>query len=438
MLELVRIYQRLRDTMRINALETHYDYPSVPTALIDDLTHTDTLARSLGYSIAAVEIAQRGVESEAGPTLLNKTSPQTLTHLRILSETVSSYSAIGGLRSQGSSKTSQEFAETETRQQRQLFIGHPHIYDQEMLSLELKNLPSLLKQDAFIFLAECSICLVPLLNLDIHHILRLCYLAEIVRVVVAFVRDMDLTCQLAWRFAGTLKSEAEFPHNLQHSKSFSGFIRGVVKLCQDAASEGDIESLYSHPEGSQPTSCRMVGSTYLATDDLFHSFLYIVVSKYALAFVRKAAILMHVRFGVDFPDSAVVGTNEPELQRLSNALCLPTVDEMFACSEQNSPSAYITRSIVTGWIRHWIWSCEGKRLAKPMLTLSHPSIFELVGLPMNYDTLTDEATRRKCPTTGKELTDPSVCLFCGEIFCGQAVCCMKDGSKGGCFQHQAR
>ena len=56
----------------------------------------------------------------------------------------------------------------------------------------------------------------------------------------------------------------------------------------------------------------------------------------------------------------------------------------------------------------------------------------------NYDTLTEEAIKRKCPTTGKEITDPAVCLFCGAIFCSQAVCCMKDKSKGGCFQHMKK
>ena len=46
------------------------------------------------------------------------------------------------------------------------------------------------------------------------------------------------------------------------------------------------------------------------------------------------------------------------------------------------------------------------------ITIPHPAIFELVGLPRNYDTLTEEAIKRKCPTTGKEITDPAVCLLC--------------------------
>jgi E3 ubiquitin-protein ligase UBR1 len=72
---------------------------------------------------------------------------------------------------------------------------------------------------------------------------------------------------------------------------------------------------------------------------------------------------------------------------------------------------------------------EGNTLP-PSAVVSHPGIFELVGLPKNYDTLIEECTRRKCPTKGKDITDPTICLFCGDLFCSQAVCCTKDIKEG--------
>jgi E3 ubiquitin-protein ligase UBR1 len=63
------------------------------------------------------------------------------------------------------------------------------------------------------------------------------------------------------------------------------------------------------------------------------------------------------------------------------------------------------------------------------LSLTHPTIFELIGLPKNYDTLMEETMRRRCPTTGKDVSDPMLCLFCGEIFCGQSICCLKEGPE---------
>lgn len=65
MLELVKIYQRLRDTFRVNAISSTFAYPHTPAAAVEDLTHTDALARALGYSISAVEIAQRGAQSDS-------------------------------------------------------------------------------------------------------------------------------------------------------------------------------------------------------------------------------------------------------------------------------------------------------------------------------------------------------------------------------------
>jgi E3 ubiquitin-protein ligase UBR1 len=95
--------------------------------------------------------------------------------------------------------------------------------------------------------------------------------------------------------------------------------------------------------------------------------------------------------------------------------------------------------IAARWVNSVIVSTATKeRLRTDAQFLAHPAIFELVGLPKHYDTLTEEAIKRRCPTTGKEVTDPAICLFCGEIFCSQASCCMTDRNKGGCFQHRER
>jgi E3 ubiquitin-protein ligase UBR1 len=191
MAELVGIYKRLCDTFRVNQLSTRYNYPTASTPALEDLTNTDTLAKTLGFSIAATEIAQRGIESAPGSTLLDKIPQQTLTHLRILSETTSSYIAIGGLRNGGANKTVSEFSETHIRQLHQLLIGHPQIFGSGPSFLEPDSLQPLLGQDPFIFLAECSVCIIPAFSIDVHHVLQLCYMAEIVKVALAFLYEPE-------------------------------------------------------------------------------------------------------------------------------------------------------------------------------------------------------------------------------------------------------
>jgi E3 ubiquitin-protein ligase UBR1 len=437
MLELVKVYQRLRDTLRANGIHSTFAYPHTPAAIVEDLTHTDTLAQALGYSIAAAEIAQRGVLSDSiRGTLIDKVSTQTLTHLRVFSETVSSYIAIGSLRNNVSTKTQEEYTECQHRQVRQLFVGHPGIFDPEVLSFDLKGIAPLLCQDPFIFLSECAVGMVTASNLDIHHIMRLCYLAEIVRVIFTF--SMALHDQSQDYMAGNTQLRFAHPEQfINADKVNNGFfppeqlnnLLFFICVVFNVASMGESPASVDIDKMSVPDRFK---------DPKFLYFVQTMVSTYALPFVRKAAILMHVRYGVELPSIAAERVDEPELTRLSSLLNLPSLDEIFASFSSRTPAAHTTRSVVGGWIRHLLWAQTGNKPMKPTITLSHPAIFELVGLPKNYDTLTDESIRRKCPTTGKELTDPALCLFCGEIMCSQAVCCMTDKHRGGCNQHLAK
>jgi E3 ubiquitin-protein ligase UBR1 len=171
----------------------------------------------------------------------------------------------------------------------------------------------------------------------------------------------------------------------------------------------------------------------------FLHFMHTMIYSYALPFLRKAAILMHVRYGIELPHTPMDQVDDSELSRLTTLLRLPTLHDIFSSFATRSNAGHITRSLVGGWVRHLLWAQAGNQPLRPTISLSHPAIFELVGLPRTYDSLTDEAIRRKCPTTGKELTDPALCLFCGEIMCSQAVCCMSGkGQRGGCNQHLAK
>ena len=156
---------------------------------------------------------------------------------------------------------------------------------------------------------------------------------------------------------------------------------------------------------------------------------------YALPFLRKCVILMNVRYGLDFPVDNNNAGDESELARLSRTLRIPSLDELLTDVVGSGPDNPMLE-IISGWVKHWMIYREGTRPTPLSIHLSHPAIFELVGLPKNFDTLQDESMKRRCPTTGKDQTDPVVCLFCGEIFCSQGVCCKNENDKGGCWQHR--
>lgn len=429
MTELFKVYQRLRDTFVSNNIPSEFSHhPAVTGGDIDDLTHTDSLTRSLAFSISAVEIAQRGVQSDfIRGTLIDKIPPQTLTHLRILSETVSSYIAVGSLGNQGSSLTEVEYLRNQFEQVRRLFVGHPHVFDPEVLPLDLKTVTPLLCQDSFIFLTQCTTGIVPATNLDVHHVMRLCYLAELVRVVLAYAKGPQDQRSAPHRHQPTqfinpekLGSDLSTPDHLNDLLFFVCAVFNVASTGDSPASL-DIDKM-------------PIPEQFKSPDFLYH--IQTMMSSYALPFLRKAAILMHVRYGIELPPTPMDSVDDSELSRLTTLLRLPTLSDMFSAFATRSDSGYITRLIVGGWIRHLLWAQTGNQPLGPTISMSHPAIFELVGLPKTYDSLTEEATRRKCPTTGKEITDPALCLFCGEIMCSQAVCCMTSkGQRGGCNQH---
>ncbi|KAI9673882.1 MAG: hypothetical protein M1817_002088 [Caeruleum heppii] len=421
MAELGNIYKRLRDTFKVNQLPTRYSYPPPPAGFSEDLTYTDIIAKTFGFSIAAVEIAQRGVESEVGQTLLDRIPPQMLTLIRILSETSSSFTAVGAMHHGGLNKTVSEYNDTRRRQIYQLLIGHPQIFDATPLPLEMRQVDPLLTQDAFVFLAECSVCLVPAVNLEIHHITRLCYEAEIIKVVLAFIRDPEM---LGHAMEAELVDGIEADGVEEPAQSMEIFVNRMLDMYSEA-----FRGYRGHSPPWRPA--------------LFHHrqsrrLLYRLVASYALPFLRKSVILLHARFGVDFPNTGLNEAGDSELRRLTKLLRLPSLAQVFESFSSSGEAALVTQSMVVGWLRHWLGWQESKRPQQPSrtgLSLSHPGIFELIGLPKHFDTLSEEAMKRRCPSTGKELTDPSICLFCGDIFCSQALCCVRDGQLGGCQQH---
>ncbi|KAJ5136750.1 hypothetical protein N7448_005304 [Penicillium atrosanguineum] len=427
MTELLQIYRRLKKTIKMNHIQSLFNNPP-ETMNNDDLVHTDSLIRSFGFSIAAVEIAQRGVESEQGSTLLDKIPPLTLTHLRVLSETALTYAAVGCVHSSGIGKSlpTHEFQDMHRQKICQLFVGHPCLSGTALLN-DVRNIEPLLAMDTFVFLAECSLSLLPVLHIDMRHLIQMCYVAEIVKTAVTFVLwPLGLKEELTQQGEADLAGSEVSGERYNITRHFFDSIVAELKANSVGRAEGS----------SFPAESGYVKDGEESATPVVIMALHRLISSYALTFLRKAVILLHVQHGVDFPNSGFADAGASELDRLTKVLQLPSIDEVFMtinpARNTNSPFD----AVVSGWIFHWNASRSGIRFEDHRLwpSLPHPAIFELVGLPKNFDSLIEEANRRRCPNSKKELSDPSICLFCGDIFCSQAVCCMHN-KLGGCNQH---
>jgi E3 ubiquitin-protein ligase UBR1 len=435
--ELIRIYLRVAKTMRVNKLQSRFKYDHEQMEQ-RDLYATDTLASILGNSISAVEIQQRGVGAESGSTYIDKIPQQSLTHLRVLAETATSYAAVGALKYAGKNRAAAEYSRDFDRQVGQLFPGHPVI---NSLDTSLQPYTPLLSEDTFVFLTECSLCLANVLEIDILHLVRLCYVAELVKVILLMARNMPALTWFSWlavhsedRGYTAFKNLCAMVTNLDMSMTF---------LRREDGSTGSNHGLAFEQE------C-------FNGPDAFRAF----VKKYALAFLRKCALLLYVRYGTDFNSHISHNPDDNELDRLTEALRLPSFE---AICEQvctggvttgDEESMSTIQSMIRGWMHHqaaWRPAYPGhtsQRTPVPAADISvgHPVIYELIGLPKNYDTLMEETMKRKCPTTGKDVSDAMLCLFCGEIFCAQSICCLKvdpdsrhsNHEIGGAQQHMRR
>lgn len=431
MAELVQVYRRLRDTIKKNDMVGPHSPAIVTDSLRNpsDLSDCDVLAQAVGFSISAVEIQQRGLDAEYGSLLLEKIPESSLTHLRILAETVTSYIAVGGQKYAGQNRIAAEFKVMSERQHSQLFVpDEPGVPPQE-------NCPKctpLLSSDPFVFLCESIFGVAAANGFEISYLLRLCYLAEIVKVVYRICRAKSGT---AW-----MTCEDTDDRSLVN---FAELCKTIYKMDLDFLHQEELDA-------------RASGESQLSGFDqpCFQTIAdyYTFTKKYAQCFLRKCVILLYVKYGVDFNSHISPQPEQDELGRLTEALRLPDFDSM--CAALTPLGIHVgwpgsmCDQLVRGWIRHergnWGESFSRKtsepdpsfpRVAAPENLLSHPGIFEMVGLPMNYDTLIEECTKRRCPKTGKDIADPTICLICGEVFCGQAICCQAEDSSASSRRH---
>jgi E3 ubiquitin-protein ligase UBR1 len=358
-------------------------------------------------------------------TFLETIPQQALTHLRVLAETVASYVSIGGIKAAGENRVAREFCVDYERQHLQLFLrkaSRSGVDTKTGLDLLSKSGKSLLGQDIFVFLTEASLCLAPVDNIAIMHLVRLCYLAELVKVALKLSRNKGRSDYLHWIGWNSVLSGP--PRGLDAFKSFCAIVRSH-----------DLEDGNHHKEGP---STAMEQACFDGIESC-HAF----AKKYALVFLRKVTMLLHIRFGLAFHHHIPTNPDADELDRLTEALHLPSFDQMCQSASGFEDNPAID-TLVKGWIMH-ANTPPHDPLTK--ISLSHPAIFELVGLPKNYDTLMEETMKRRCPTTGKDVSDPMLCLFCGIITCGQSICCLKQGPPnrsgrsqqiGGAQQHMLK
>jgi E3 ubiquitin-protein ligase UBR1 len=429
--ELAGVYLRLKGPLNILARVTQ---PGVFPAKFHDREEPNSfhlLLNTLANTIAATEIAFRGREAEFGTTSLSGIPQQTLSHLQILSSTVKSYAAMSHVILRGG--VDEHFKQVHDSMFQKLFAGHHEDETLERIFLDNMHQP-LLRVDSFTYLVHATMVLCPLWKIDYRHMLQIALTSEIVRVIVAYGHD-----------SGGLTGAAQ-DLKVQHTEVEVSALRRVL---------GWLEDRFQKSTTPEAVAFGIFESTIDANGLVA---LMRIIDRYALAFLRKAAMFFHVALGVDFPTTAGSEASLPELARLLHYMQLPSIVEILGDLTEFSASG--VQRLVSCWLDDLIrfrneelnppdevlryeFDVRGHEMVIPRIKslgirLLHPAPLELIGLPKYYDVLLELTSRRRCPNTGKELSDPALCLFCGDIVCAQSVCCQSPDNRGGCNAHVER
>ncbi|CAG8576647.1 181_t:CDS:2 [Paraglomus brasilianum] len=456
-----KMYERLVEVLRITSEQlTPLEGPNARVYLLKSV---DMLWELLGGTITCVEIAQRGVASISADglpslTLVDSISTQMLTLLRVLSETIPKYTNIMVNVPLGEAKLKKFVAQ----KFREIFADHPAFPTEDNKAgspnaflAKLKVGPFLL-EDPFLVLAEISMYPASLVQFEFHHLMRLLYIAEIVRIVIAIGESSMDPKTRGWVDNPCVSiGNPNYEQAQERQREFASIRKFAAwALHTTGMSERDVMHFLN---------------------DVPEPLLYKMVKTFSLPFLRKCAILMNAKFGVVYPKPGLESLEMDEVDehtRLYKLFRLPSLDEIFAIPESRSGDDAVLAIIMNGWCsRLYSWRQDSSRVsvrstnraantvspnvsssssqaqfhAHPILStnqtsplrvaetkirLNHPAIFELVGLPKRLDALFEISIRKVCEKCNSVPNDPALCLLCGDFVCFQSYCCSgKDGGE---------
>ncbi|KAJ2755719.1 E3 ubiquitin-protein ligase ubr1 [Coemansia pectinata] len=179
-----------------------------------------------------------------------------------------------------------------------------------------------------------------------------------------------------------------------------------------------------------------------------------LVATLILPFLRRVALVFYLQYGVDIAREApwlhaerqtvlslddnpqVLPQTDSECARLLKLLNLPDLHHILDIESQPT-----MRVAAEGWLRELrafrrrhtsaMSLGAGYTMAVP---ISMPTLYSLVDLPDRFEVLFERSAKAFCPRCNGIPSDPALCLLCGGFVCAQSFCCEEDGI-GECNMH---
>lgn len=336
----------------------------------------------IGYTVAGIEIAQRGVAAPSGLMVDNVSDSQ----LRMIRGLLSCLTKLTGLQFKGRADEGRDAV-------RQAIVKRL-LPEWSRASLSSFSYPLLLR-DPFTILVETAAVAPDMLR----HVLVLTYYACLARTVIGLVYVLNKTRSY---------STVQLPRR-SHDDVF-----------------GDIRIFFMSVVRHSPV---FEHTATLAFETFGEARVEKLLYAFTLPFLRKAAILCRAVLPHAFP-TPQFGSREPsEYSRLLAMLGIPPLSDL--------PNQDTLQNALSGWCGHYGHSHAASQLNCGVV-LDFPAVYRLARLPLVLDSLfgqQDKAlTCHRCHTIP---VDAAICLICGTTCCMQSNCCTDSDNDdmGECNMH---
>jgi len=143
---------------------------------------------------------------------------------------------------------------------------------------------------------------------------------------------------------------------------------------------------------------------------------------FTLPFLRRAAILCRSVLPSAFPMSSSASSQDNEYKRLLSFLGIPPLS--------NLPNHDTLQNALSGWCAHYGHSHAASQLHCAVI-LDYPAVYRMARLPVVLDHLFNGRDKvMRCPQCNTVPIDAAICLICGVTCCMLSNCCMDADSSG--------
>lgn len=418
--------------------------PETARSLSASVNNVDTLWGMLGFTIAAMEIAARGNDSN-GQVVFTQIPMQAQTLLRILCDTSMSYTSLmcsseqeellsssrlfstgadetgagatGGASGSGpDSRAMVQVHMLAMQRLLQIFASDTITTSRQASEVppdtRLYNNFPLLMDDPFMVLTELSVHLVHVAKTDFHPFVRILLLAELTKTAVGLLQQPSPALDESSDDA--MMDDEQDNSDQEAAKELLALVANAMGINMDTHSQ-------------RHRLCRML-------------------KMFTLPYLRRTIILMITRFGLmldPLSSQQQQSSSSNEFDLLLGILRLPNLATLIRHPD--------TEQLVRGWCSQLVKENDRRSSMQEdddivsqdntmgidnnvRVVLDLPTPFQLISLPSRLDVLMDESTRKICPRCETVPTDPAVCLLCGTFVCAQSFCC-SEGEEGECNLH---